>query len=84
MTMFTNLRFECPATGQMLDYEVPGDAGTLKDLWARTLLRSCRLCGCIHRISFRAAYVAGILEGLRSHSAEEDCGGVARNGHPPA
>ena len=40
--LFATLRFECAATGKLVDYEVPGDAGTLKDLWSRTLLRSCR------------------------------------------
>jgi hypothetical protein len=44
-----------------IDYEVPGDARTLQDLWSRTLLRHCRHCGEVHRFSFRAAYVAGIL-----------------------
>ena len=40
--LFATLRFECAATGKLVDYEVPGDADTLKDLWARTLLRSCK------------------------------------------
>jgi hypothetical protein len=60
-TSFTNLRFLCVATGQPIDYEVPGDAQTLKDLWSRTLLRSCRHCGQVHRVAFRSAYVAGVL-----------------------
>ena len=59
--LFAILRFECPVTGKPVDYEVPGDAGTLKDLWSRTLLRSCRHCGQVHRFSFRAAYVTGML-----------------------
>ena len=59
--LFATLRFECAATGKLVDYEVPGDAGTLKDLWARTLRRSCRHCGQVHRFAFRSAYVAGLL-----------------------
>jgi hypothetical protein len=65
MTSFTNLRFLCVATGQLVDYEVPGDARTLKDLWSRTLLRSCSHCGQVHRIAFRSAYVAGVLAELK-------------------
>ena len=60
-TSFTNLRFSCTATGKLVDYEVPGDARTLKDLWSRTLLRSCCHCGKVHRFDFRSAYIAGIL-----------------------
>jgi hypothetical protein len=60
-TSFTNLRFSCAATGKLVDYEVPGDARTLKDLWSRTLLRSCCHCGKVHRFDFRSAYVAGVL-----------------------
>ena len=61
LSLFTTLRFECSTTGKPIDYEVPGDARTLKDLLPRTLLRHCRHCGQVHRFSFRAAYVAGIL-----------------------
>jgi hypothetical protein len=60
-SLFAVLRFECPATRRPVDYEVPGDAGTLKEFWSRTLLRSCRHCGQVHRFSFRNAYVTGIL-----------------------
>jgi len=61
MPLFATLRFQCSETGKPIDYEVPGDAGTLKDLWSRTLLRHCRHCGQVHRFSFRKAYVAGML-----------------------
>jgi hypothetical protein len=59
--LFATLRFQCSETGKPIDYEVPGDAATLKDLWSRSLLRHCRHCGQVHRFSFRTAYVAGIL-----------------------
>ena len=61
MPLFATLRFECSETGKSIDYEVPGDTGTLKDLWSRTLLRHCRHCGQVHRFAFRSAYVAGML-----------------------
>jgi hypothetical protein len=61
MTIFTILRFKCTKTGKPIDYEVPGDADTLKDLWSKTLLRSCCHCGQVHRFAFRSAYVAGML-----------------------
>jgi hypothetical protein len=59
--LFATLRFACPTTGKPVDYEVPGDVRTLKDLWSRTLLRSCGHCGEVHRFSFRSAYVSGML-----------------------
>jgi hypothetical protein len=59
--LFATLRFACSETGKPIDYEVPGDASTLKDLWTRELLRHCRHCGQVHRFSFRTAYVAGVL-----------------------
>jgi hypothetical protein len=55
------LRFVCVTTGKPVEYEVPGDARTLSDFWSRTLLRSCRHCGQVHRFAFRAAYIEGIL-----------------------
>jgi hypothetical protein len=66
MIAFTNLRFQCAETGKLIDYEVPGDAATLKDLWPRNLLRSCRHCGQVHSFSFRSAYIAGLLSDLNS------------------
>jgi len=62
---FTRLRFRCAATGKLVDYEVPGDAKTLKDLWSRSLWRSCRHCGRVHRFAFRSAYIDGILGASR-------------------
>jgi hypothetical protein len=59
--LFATLRFACTETGKPLEYEVPGDASTLKDFWSRTLLRHCRHCGQVHRFSFRNAYVAGMI-----------------------
>jgi hypothetical protein len=61
MVLFATLRFHCSTTGKPVDYEVPGDAETLKDLWSRTLLRNCCHCGKVHRFAFRTAYVAGML-----------------------
>jgi hypothetical protein len=55
------LRFVCAKTGKAVEYEVPGDALTLKNFWSRSLLRSCRHCGEVHRFAFRSAYIDGIL-----------------------
>jgi hypothetical protein len=70
MIAFTNLQFRCATTGKLIDYEVPGDAQTLKDLWPRNLLRSCHHCGQVHSFSFRAAYIAGLLSDLRPAPAK--------------
>ena len=59
--LLTNLQFRCPATGQPVAYEAPGDARTLKDLWARQLFVTCPHCAKVHRFSFRDAYVQGML-----------------------
>ena len=64
MDSFTNLRFQCVATGKLVDYEVPGDAQTLKDLWTKKLMRSCCHCGRVHSFSFRTAYIAGVLSNV--------------------
>jgi hypothetical protein len=71
--LFATLRFQCAATGKLVDYEVPGDADTLKDLWSRSLLRHCPHCRQVHRFSFRTAYVDGILT---VRSPEPSGGGV--------
>ena len=58
--LFTNLQLPCPATDQPVAYEAPGDAQTLKDLWARELFVTCPHCGKVHRFSFRDAYIRGM------------------------
>ena len=55
--LLTKLQFRCPDTRRPVAYEAPGDARTLKDLWARQLFVTCPHCGQIHRFSFRDAYV---------------------------
>jgi hypothetical protein len=59
--LLTNLKFRCPDTARPVGYEVPGDARTLKDLWARQLFLTCPHCGKVHCFSFREAYVQGML-----------------------
>jgi hypothetical protein len=59
--LFTKLQFRCPDTEQPVAYEVPGDAQTLKDLWARQLFVTCPHCAKVHRFAFRDAYVQGML-----------------------
>ena len=59
--LLTNLQFRCPATRQPVEYEAPGDAQTLKDLWSRQLAVTCPHCRKVHRFSFREAYLQGML-----------------------
>jgi hypothetical protein len=59
--LLTKLQFRCPDTQQPVAYEAPGDARTLKDLWARQLFVTCPHCAKVHRFSFRDAYVQGML-----------------------
>jgi hypothetical protein len=55
------LHLTCEASGNPFDYEVPSDAGTLKDLWDRHLMVSCPHCQKVHSFLFRSAYVEAML-----------------------
>ena len=58
----TTLRLACEASGEAFDYDVPSDAGTLKDLWDRRLMVSCPHCRQVHGFLFRSAYVEALLD----------------------
>lgn len=58
----TLLHLVCEATGKNFDYEVPNDAGALKDLWDRRLMVSCPHCRQDHTYLFRTAYVRAVLD----------------------
>lgn len=58
---FTNLVFTCEAIGKPVEYEVPSDATTLRELWTRDLRLTCPHCGDVHRFPFRAAFIEGAL-----------------------
>jgi hypothetical protein len=58
----TTLHLTCEATGGPFDYDVPSDAGTLKDLWNRRLMVSCPHCRQVHDFLFRTAFVQAMLD----------------------
>jgi hypothetical protein len=60
--LLTTLHLICTGTGQKFEYDVPHDAGTLKDLWDRRLNVSCPHCRAIDAFLFRAVYVDSIIE----------------------
>jgi hypothetical protein len=59
---FTKLQFQCETTGGLVEYEVPSDAGTVKDLWQRQLMLNCTHCGEVHGFAFRDAFIRGALD----------------------
>jgi hypothetical protein len=59
---FTRLQFECETTGGLVNYEVPSDAGTVKDLWNRKIQLNCSHCGEVHGFAFRPAFIRGALD----------------------
>ena len=61
----TALSLACEATGKSFDYDVPHDAGTLKDLWDRRLMVTCPHCREVHGFLFRTAYVDSMLRSTR-------------------
>jgi hypothetical protein len=61
----TSFRLVCETSGEPFEYEVPGDAGTLKDLWDRRLMVSCPHCRDVHGFLFRTMYVESVLSGTR-------------------
>jgi hypothetical protein len=65
LELLTTLQLKCGGSGKSFDYEVPNDAGTLKDLWDRRLLLSCPHCREVHGFLFRTAYVESLLSGTR-------------------
>jgi hypothetical protein len=59
------LRLVCETSGEAFGYDVPSDAGTLKDLWNRRLMVSCPHCRQVHGFLFRTTYVNSVLSGTR-------------------
>lgn len=55
----------CPKTGAILDFEMPGDETTLADYWEGRLKIHCPACDAVHKIPYRAAYVAGVMSSLQ-------------------
>jgi hypothetical protein len=51
----------CQTTGNPIDYEVPTDAETVRQLWSRQLRLICRHCRKVHRFSFREAFLASAV-----------------------
>jgi hypothetical protein len=65
LEQLTALRLVCEASGESFHYDVPSDAGTLKDLWDRRLMVSCPHCREVHGFLFRTMYVNSVLSGTR-------------------
>lgn len=55
MTPF--LTFICPATNQQCECDVATDAATLAKVWKMTKDIKCRICGEMHQIIIREAFI---------------------------
>ena len=60
--MLATLHFTCETTGELVAYELPSDATTVKDLWSRQLMLNCPHCRQIHGFAFRPAFLRSVLE----------------------
>ena len=65
----SQLMFTCPKTQRRAPSGVDTDVKSLRLAWAKTLMVNCSLCGGVHEISVREAFVQATLhdatEGLR-------------------
>ena len=55
----------CPATGAILEFELPDDDSTLLELWQHEISLACPECGELHGVLYRRAYAAGVLAAVR-------------------
>ena len=56
------LLFNCPKTHQQAPTGIETDVKSLSAAWKATLKLNCPLCGEVHNISVREAYLNGALE----------------------
>jgi hypothetical protein len=55
----------CPTTHKAIVADLSSDPVVMRHAWNKTLRIKCRHCGETHRVSFRDAYVAAVLNGTR-------------------
>ena len=56
-----NTSITCPDTGAALEFELPGDDSNLTQFWDADLEIHCPVCERVHDISFKQAYVVGVM-----------------------
>ena len=61
MTSF--LMFRCPATNQQCECDVATDAANLARVWKTTKDIMCRICGEMHQIKIRDAFLDMAMSG---------------------
>lgn len=55
--MTTFLMFRCPTTSQQCECDVATDAATLAKVWKMTKDMKCKICGEMHQIKIRDAFL---------------------------
>ena len=55
------ITLKCPQDGVVVTLELPSDAGALADLWSKSIMVECPMCGGSHIVPFRAAYVSDMM-----------------------
>jgi hypothetical protein len=59
--MAGKLLFTCPITRRQAPTGIQTDVQSLSVLWTKTVKVNCSLCGAVHEISVRKAYIEGVL-----------------------
>jgi hypothetical protein len=57
----SQIRFPCPQTNELLDFQVQTDADSLAQVWMKNIRVSCPHCGIDHEFNVRDAYLDHIL-----------------------
>jgi hypothetical protein len=60
----------CPRTGAALNFDIPGDEATLPQYWATRLDVHCPICGQVHAMPYRNAYVISVMAKFRCIPAD--------------
>lgn len=55
--MSPSLMFRCPTTNQQCECDVATDAANLAKVWKTTKDVKCRICGAMHKIKIREAFL---------------------------
>jgi len=67
-----NVTLRCPRTDKVLQIALPEDSRGLSDHWRKTIRFSCPHCSFRHRVKFRAAWTAGVIDQLSPQGPSSD------------
>ena len=53
--------FICPRTSAALNFDIPTDEDALAVLWSKPLKINCPVCGTVHTMDYKNAYITGVM-----------------------